>query len=470
MYAGCASRPRLCRLRNEVSTDERARDGAETHGHHHKHELSFDVHEKSITRKLTVQCPARFSITQNQDNEQYWITSDHFRKGLDEHFHSSIVRKNIKFCRMLRDVYQVPRLYCRPPRRPVADELGNATEDLQSQPSQTLCEWLHANHLHKKHAWARKDGASPRTQCWEPTILARQKTAEIWVDRLAADGGVKMPADYLQQGAVLPPRRHTMENRSHLEAQPAVACGSRRSLPDILGAPSPRRFGGNETKMGKNESPRMMRSRHSAEVAILRDRSDLGSAVSSPGRGITASSGGSRHTRLLSPRGSHAKDRSDTFAVAQNWRAAAPCALRVATTPDPPSSKAGNTPRRSSRMGTSDADASAHNQKHTPSVPDLTRHQTASGLRWKNVGTRKPIHGTPGLEITNARLAAALARKNEFSAEEWTTFGVYDLHMENFIKSGGCYFQPVKKATEFTLIESWNLRGLELERSSMSAL
>ena len=324
-------------------------------------ELSFEVHEKSITRRLTVQCPARFSIQQNQDEEQYWITADQFRKGLNNNFHSKVVRKNIQFCRTLRDVYQVPKLYCRQYRG--ADELANMTRDLRSQPSQTLVEWLQTNHFHKKQDWARQDGVSPRTQCWEPTILARRKTAEIWADRLAADGGVKTVAHYLHCGAKLPPRRHTMENRSRMEHEMAAEVGNWPSLPVIAGAPSPRRI------VGINNEFLLQRTRRSTEVAILRDDSDVWSAFSSPRQASTA-------------RGSLDTPNSAVMPDSQrNKRSAAPHALRVAIT----------TPRSS--------------------------------------------------------------------------------NMEKSINSGDCFsFKPQKHTMEFSLIDSWNVEGLELERSSVSNL
>jgi len=356
----------FCRLRDEVATADLAplEDARESFAATQKaprihkdlsHELSFEVHEKSITRRLTVQCPARFSIQQNQNEEQYWITADLFRKGLNNDFHSKVVRKNIQFCRTLRDVYQVPKLYCRPHRG--ADELANMTADLRSQPSQTLVEWLQTNHLHKKQEWARRDGVSPRTQCWEPTVLARRKTAEIWADRLAADGGVKTPAHYLHWGAKLPPRRHTLENRSRVEPEMAAECGTWRSLPVIAGAPSPRRVGG-----GNNEIP-LQRTRRSTEVAILRDDSDVWNACSSPRQALDTPSS------VVMPDSQRSK------------RTAAPHALRVAIT----------TPRSSS--------------------------------------------------------------------------------MEKSIKSGDCFSsKPQKHTTGFFLIESWNVGGLELERSSVSNL
>jgi len=353
----------FCRLRDAVDAQERAAATQKAPRIHKdlSQELSFEVHEKSITRRLMVQCPARFSITQNQDEEQYWITADLFRKGLNYDFHSKVVRKNIQFCRTLRDVYQVPKLYCRPHRG--ANELANMTADLCSQPSQTLVEWLHTNHLHKKQEWARRDGVSPRTQCWEPAILARRKTAEIWADRLAADGSVKTPTHYLLCGARLPPRRHTMENRSRVEPEMAAECGTWRSLPVIAGAPSPRRI-----VEGNNVIP-LQRTRRSTEVAILRDDSDVWSAFSSPRQASMACSS------LDTPSGVVMPDSQ------RNKRAAAPHALRVAIT----------TPHSSS--------------------------------------------------------------------------------MEKSIKSGNRFsFKAQKHTTEFSLIESWNVAGLELECSSVSNL
>ena len=70
---------------------------------------------------------------------------------------------------------------------------------------------------------------------------------------------------------------------------------------------------------------------------------------------------------------------------------------------------------------------------------------TASGLRWRNVGSIGK-----GDELTNKELSEALqsnarwnARKDvKFTEAEWKAFGVKNLRMNHFIKSGDSYFQP----------------------------
>ena len=63
----------------------------------------------------------------------------------------------------------------------------------------------------------------------------------------------------------------------------------------------------------------------------------------------------------------------------------------------------------------------------------------ASGLKWNNVGSARPANGN---EFANDELASALQSKTIFTQEDWDVFGIKDLHMDNFIKSGVSYFQP----------------------------
>ena len=66
---------------------------------------------------------------------------------------------------------------------------------------------------------------------------------------------------------------------------------------------------------------------------------------------------------------------------------------------------------------------------------------TSSGLKWENAGAAKP---TEGRELKNEELANKLCKKTEFTQEEWDSFGIQDLCMDNFIKAEipGSYFQP----------------------------
>jgi len=66
------------------------------------------------------------------------------------------------------------------------------------------------------------------------------------------------------------------------------------------------------------------------------------------------------------------------------------------------------------------------------------------GLKWRNLGATKP---TSGLLFQNTVLANALATKTEFSKEEWAAFGIPDLNIDNFIKSGLSFFKPAGGCT-----------------------
>jgi hypothetical protein len=63
----------------------------------------------------------------------------------------------------------------------------------------------------------------------------------------------------------------------------------------------------------------------------------------------------------------------------------------------------------------------------------------ASGLKWRRTGGEKPNHGE---ELKHKGLASGLTKRTEFTREEWDAFGIKDLRMEHFIKSGPSYFQP----------------------------
>jgi hypothetical protein len=64
-----------------------------------------------------------------------------------------------------------------------------------------------------------------------------------------------------------------------------------------------------------------------------------------------------------------------------------------------------------------------------------------SGLRWRNVGRRKP----QGEELTDdniGRLKDELKRRTTFRQEEWDKLEVTKLRTDHFVEAGGCYFQP----------------------------
>ena len=65
------------------------------------------------------------------------------------------------------------------------------------------------------------------------------------------------------------------------------------------------------------------------------------------------------------------------------------------------------------------------------------------GLKWTSVGPAKPSSGT---ELTNKDLASALHEKTVFTQEEWETFGIGNVRLDDFINvansSDPSYFQP----------------------------
>ena len=64
------------------------------------------------------------------------------------------------------------------------------------------------------------------------------------------------------------------------------------------------------------------------------------------------------------------------------------------------------------------------------------------GSRWKNVGVDRPQGGR---ELSNAKLATALASKTMFLGDEWEEFGITDLREDDYIKSNASYFRPQAK-------------------------
>ena len=63
----------------------------------------------------------------------------------------------------------------------------------------------------------------------------------------------------------------------------------------------------------------------------------------------------------------------------------------------------------------------------------------ASGLKWKVVGPVKP---SIGIELVNENLSATLRNKVEFTKKVWASFGIKELYMDHFVKSGDNYYRP----------------------------
>ena len=71
-----------------------------------------------------------------------------------------------------------------------------------------------------------------------------------------------------------------------------------------------------------------------------------------------------------------------------------------------------------------------------------------SGLAWKNVGRIEPEEvwkggRQQGRKLRSDALASALQSRTVLSQEEWDTFGIKDLSIHDFVKSGMWYFKPV---------------------------
>ena len=75
-----------------------------------------------------------------------------------------------------------------------------------------------------------------------------------------------------------------------------------------------------------------------------------------------------------------------------------------------------------------------------------------SGLTWKEIGVTQPSEGE---ELTNSGLSTALLSKTEFNQQEWEAFGISDLRVEHFIKSGISYF----KAAGWPMCYAWYKAG-----------
>jgi len=73
----------------------------------------------------------------------------------------------------------------------------------------------------------------------------------------------------------------------------------------------------------------------------------------------------------------------------------------------------------------------------------FSKHAKASGLKWRNVGDSKPSFGSG---LVNQTLAEALTSKTDFTENEWSEFGINDLHSDDFIESHGFYFKIAEAA------------------------
>jgi len=65
--------------------------------------------------------------------------------------------------------------------------------------------------------------------------------------------------------------------------------------------------------------------------------------------------------------------------------------------------------------------------------------ETASGLRWRNIGTTRP---TEGNELTSSTLSTILMTRRYLTAEEWGGLDMPAPRTDDFIKAGNFYFTP----------------------------
>jgi hypothetical protein len=81
--------------------------------------------------------------------------------------------------------------------------------------------------------------------------------------------------------------------------------------------------------------------------------------------------------------------------------------------------------------------ALAEVEKHR--VNDMRQHENDNllGLKWE-----KTINPGRGRSLRNSGLATALTRKTEFTKQEWESFGITDLHKDDFIKLDIWTFVP----------------------------
>jgi len=81
---------------------------------------------------------------------------------------------------------------------------------------------------------------------------------------------------------------------------------------------------------------------------------------------------------------------------------------------------------------------------------------SASGLQWRKIGAKKDWQGR---ELDHHQLQMALREQTNFTQQDWDDFGVRDLCMDHFVKSGG-FFKPAESAEPEQLRQ---LRGFAAE-------
>ena len=69
-----------------------------------------------------------------------------------------------------------------------------------------------------------------------------------------------------------------------------------------------------------------------------------------------------------------------------------------------------------------------------------TRNLTASSLEWDNVGEEEPSEGRQ-LNEEHEKLRTAQGIKTNFTQTEWDDFGITDLRVAHFVRSGAHYFK-----------------------------
>ena len=75
-----------------------------------------------------------------------------------------------------------------------------------------------------------------------------------------------------------------------------------------------------------------------------------------------------------------------------------------------------------------------------PGFPDSLINGVSSGYSWYNIGTTEPGTGT---EITDSKLSAALALRQDFTPSEWNSFAITGLTNNHYILVGSNYYKPV---------------------------
>ena len=88
----------------------------------------------------------------------------------------------------------------------------------------------------------------------------------------------------------------------------------------------------------------------------------------------------------------------------------------------------------------------------------------SSCLKWVELGSEKP---TGGKELRNEKLARGLESKSSFTADELKKFGIDELQMDHWIRSGKRYLQPddhhQKLVKEMQRRSSWVVRAYIFE-------